>query len=340
MNAQVRKKLVVLEEGDRISRSLETQAVARGWEVVTYPDVTGLLVMARMLQPEAIVLESSLRGSGSVMAVKSFTRNVDLAATPIIAMMTRGATTAAQLLEAGVQACLPEGTDARTLLDAIEQNQPESLDFTQAPAEVIADRGRLAAVAETKAVDSPPDAAFDRLTQLATRLLMAPISLATFVTDSRQFFKSQIGMGEPWATRRETPLSHSFCQWVVASNDALVVDDATAHRVLRDNRAVKELNVVAYAGAPLTGAGGHPVGAMCAIDTKPRAWTADDLKTLQDLAIVASAQSHWTPTRAREAIEAASRMLRRYGPRLRDSEREALLAIVEEQALRMAPRDA
>ena len=32
----------------------------------------------------------------------------------------------------------------------------------------------------------------------------------------RQFFKSCLGMPEPWASQRGTPLSHSFCQHAVA----------------------------------------------------------------------------------------------------------------------------
>ena len=47
---------------------------------------------------------------------------------------------------------------------------------------------RLAAVARTALLDTPPEEAFDRLTRMAARLLGAPVSLLTLVTDDRQFF--------------------------------------------------------------------------------------------------------------------------------------------------------
>ena len=69
---------------------------------------------------------------------------------------------------------------------------------------------RLAALRQTALLDTPPEEGFDRLTRMAARLLGAPISLISLVTDERQFFKSTTGLPEPWATRRTAPLSFSF----------------------------------------------------------------------------------------------------------------------------------
>ena len=74
---------------------------------------------------------------------------------------------------------------------------------------------RLAALEETGLLDSLPEETFDRFTRLAARLLGTPVSLITLVTPDRQFFKSAVGLAAPWAAARETPLSHSFCQYVV-----------------------------------------------------------------------------------------------------------------------------
>ena len=60
-------------------------------------------------------------------------------------------------------------------------------------------------------LDTPPEAPIDRLTRLAARLLDAPVALVSLVDDHRQFFKSAFGLPQPWASIRETPLSHSFC---------------------------------------------------------------------------------------------------------------------------------
>src|SRR3712207_8148537 len=56
----------------------------------------------------------------------------------------------------------------------------------------------------------------------------------------RQFFKSAVGLPEPWAARRETPLSHSFCQHVVATGAPLRIEDARQDPLVCDNLAVPE----------------------------------------------------------------------------------------------------
>ncbi len=55
-----------------------------------------------------------------------------------------------------------------------------------------------------------------------------------------------------WTERRETPLSHSFCQYTVARGEPLVIEDARVHPLVRENLAIPDLRVVAYAGVPLT----------------------------------------------------------------------------------------
>jgi PAS domain S-box-containing protein len=136
----------------------------------------------------------------------------------------------------------------------------------------------------TMLLDSPPEEAFDRLTRLASRLLGAPIALVTLVGDDRAFFKSAMGLPEPWATRRGTPLSHSFCHHVVTTGAPLVVEDARRHPLVRGNPAVRELRWIAYAGVPLVLDGGPAVGALCVVDHLPRIWSPRDLALLADLA--------------------------------------------------------
>lgn len=149
---------------------------------------------------------------------------------------------------------------------------------------LLRDAARLEALRRTMLLDTPAEPAFDRLTRLATRLLHIPVALVTLVDGERQFLKSVIGLPEPWASQRETPLSHSFCQHVVASGEPLIITDARQDLLLCDNLAIVDLQVVAYAGIPLLTAHGHAVGSFCAIDTVPRVWTEDDVAVLQDLA--------------------------------------------------------
>jgi two-component system, cell cycle sensor histidine kinase and response regulator CckA len=133
-------------------------------------------------------------------------------------------------------------------------------------------------------LDTPPEEAFDRLTRLAARLLGAPVALVSLLGDDRVFFKSAIGLAEPWASCRSTPFSLSFCRHVVAAGEPLVVEDARRHPVVRTSQAIRELGWIAYAGVPLTLPDGRTVGALCVVDTLPRIWSARDVALLQDLA--------------------------------------------------------
>jgi hypothetical protein len=148
---------------------------------------------------------------------------------------------------------------------------------------VLGNAGRLKALADTRLMDSTAEEAFDRLTKLAAKLLNAPVALVSLVDDERQFFKSCVGLAEPWNSARETPLSHSFCRHALSAAEPLVIEDARSHPLVRDNLAIRDLDVVAYAGVPLITASGHALGTLCVIDHQPRSWTSDQIETLKTL---------------------------------------------------------
>jgi two-component system, cell cycle sensor histidine kinase and response regulator CckA len=163
---------------------------------------------------------------------------------------------------------------------------------------------RLAAVARTALLDTPPEEAFDRLTRMAARLLGAPVSLITLVTDDRQFFKSAMGLPEPWASRRSTPLSHSFCRQVAISGEPLIVEDARRHPLLRANPAVREFGWIAYAGVPLVTRDGAVVGSFSVVDGMPRLWSERDLTLLRDLAVSAASEIELRLRESRDPVAA------------------------------------
>ena len=148
---------------------------------------------------------------------------------------------------------------------------------------IVRNLNRLAALGRTGLLDTPAEEPFDRLTRLATRLLKTPVALVSLVDRNRQFFKSSVGLPEPWRSRRETPLTHSFCKHAVAQQQPLVIPDARKDPTYRDNPAVRELQIVAYAGIPLT-LSGFTLGAFCVIDDEPRSWSYEEVQTLRDLA--------------------------------------------------------
>jgi GAF domain-containing protein len=147
----------------------------------------------------------------------------------------------------------------------------------------VRDPARVEAVRAALAASRRP--ALDRLADVASRVLAAPVSFVTLVDEDRQLFAGCVGLTkEPWAADRATPLTHSFCQHAVAAREPLVVTDAREHPVLKQNLAIRDLDVIAYLGVPLISPEGHALGSFCVIDSKPRLWTTEQVRLMQDLA--------------------------------------------------------
>jgi GAF domain-containing protein len=156
-------------------------------------------------------------------------------------------------------------------------SSPDPAPFVRSPA-------RLAALRALDLLDTPAEESFDRLASLAGRLLKTPVALVSLVDSDRQFFKSCLGLPEPWNSWRQTPLSHSFCQHVAATAEPLIVSDARLDPVMKENLAVRDLGVVAYLGVPLVSPQGQALGSFCVIDSVPRQWTPDDVYVVSELA--------------------------------------------------------
>ncbi|MDX1657393.1 MAG: GAF domain-containing sensor histidine kinase [Nitriliruptorales bacterium] len=152
------------------------------------------------------------------------------------------------------------------------------------PGQALDDPGRLTALGRSGLLEETHEEAFDRATRLASRALGTPVALVSVVDRDRQFFKSETGLPEPWASRRQTPLTHSFCRYVVESGQALAVSDARQHPLVADNAAVDDLDVTAYLGLPIGDDDGNVLGSFCVISHEPRQWTADDRRLLADVA--------------------------------------------------------
>jgi two-component system sensor histidine kinase UhpB len=150
--------------------------------------------------------------------------------------------------------------------------------------DVLQQPERLDALRRLALANLEPEEPFDRLTRLAAAICAAPTALITFVGPDREHFKSSRGLPDALASLRETPLTYSICQYTVAARQPLVVPDTKRDPILRDNLAVTELGVAAYAGAPLITSDGFCLGTISVIDWKPREWTAEQVALLQDLA--------------------------------------------------------
>jgi PAS domain S-box-containing protein len=143
---------------------------------------------------------------------------------------------------------------------------------------------------------------FDRVTRVATRALGAPVAQFNVITEAEQVSASSVGPG-PWQGRRAVPRDASYCQHVLDTGQALVIDDARTHPLVCENPATAAAGIGAYAGVPVVLGDGTVAGVLCVIDFVPREWTAEEEGLLGDLA--ASLASRIELTRYAVALQAA-----------------------------------
>jgi GAF domain-containing protein len=80
------------------------------------------------------------------------------------------------------------------------------------------------------------------------------------------------------------PLETSYCQYVVATNQTLSIQDARKDpRVATAPDDTKD-SIRAYLGHPVLSVQGVPVGSLCVFDKRPRAWSARDHAVLSSFA--------------------------------------------------------
>lgn len=151
----------------------------------------------------------------------------------------------------------------------------------------LLDPARLAALRELDLLASPPQDGLTRLSRLASSLLGVPISALSLISWDRQVTAGQVGLMDDDSEVMDSPLSHSFCQHVVRAGRPFVVSDAREDPLVMDNLAVRDSNIIAYAGVPIRLEGGECIGAFCACDSSPREWSKADIETLRDLAAIA-----------------------------------------------------
>jgi PAS domain S-box-containing protein len=139
---------------------------------------------------------------------------------------------------------------------------------------------RLRSLAAADLLDTPPDPAFDHLTELAAALCETPIALFSLVDRDRQWFKSRVGLEVC-----ETPRDLAFCAHAILGPDTLIVQDTLRDPRFAQNTLVTEApHIRFYAGTPVHADDGQPLGTLCVIDTRPRRLSPTQVEHLQRLA--------------------------------------------------------
>ncbi|WP_332685643.1 sensor histidine kinase [Devosia sp.] len=153
---------------------------------------------------------------------------------------------------------------------------------------VVDDPARLEALATLEAIDSGPDADFERLSRIAAQIFDAEIALVTLIDRDRQWFRACVGIDG----LTEIATQVSFCAHTIAlpgDGDALVVLDATKDSRFADNPLVTGWPHIRFCGSAAIVVAGQKLGSLCVISATPRESVAPGLQEqLVELAGLAS----------------------------------------------------
>lgn len=138
---------------------------------------------------------------------------------------------------------------------------------------------RLEALREYHILDTAAEQAYDDITALAAYLCDVPIAMISLVDESRQWFKSKLGLNQ-----QETPRDVAFCAHAILQTEPLIVKDALKDTRFADSALVtREPHIRFYAGFPLATPEGLALGTLCAIDRRPRQLSASQKTAMQAL---------------------------------------------------------
>ena len=112
--------------------------------------------------------------------------------------------------------------------------------------------------------------------------------MISLVARDWQVLKGATGLPEPWTTDGVPPFPRSLCRYVVEDNAPLIVANVRHHPRVGDNVTPHDPNTIAYLGLPLTTPDGVAIGALCAVQSRPRTWSRDEIDDLQGLADLAT----------------------------------------------------
>lgn len=193
--------------------------------------------------------------------------------------------------------------------------------FSKAVPTSDAETERLAALRKYDILDTPPDGAFDRITDIAAGIFSVPISIISLVDHDRIWFKSHHGLDV-----QEIGRDAGLCASAIIQNDAWIVTDAkTDVRTLANPLVAGDFGLRFYVGVPLRTHDGFNLGTLCVIDREPREANKTQIAQLTDLASVVMDQmelrlsARSTVTELQKAIAEKEMMAKEVDHRVKNS---------------------
>ncbi|MBA4109306.1 MAG: hypothetical protein C0487_06920 [Leptothrix sp. (in: Bacteria)] len=143
---------------------------------------------------------------------------------------------------------------------------------------------RLALLSASKLLDSEVDPAFDALTRLLVAQLDCPVAMINLIDSHRLWAMARIGIEQRQFSRLD-----AFCATTIGQADVLVISDARNDPRFSNNDWVTgPPHARFYAGVPLM-VQGQALGTVCVLASEPRELSTQQLQSLRDLGLAASA---------------------------------------------------
>ena len=129
-----------------------------------------------------------------------------------------------------------------------------------------------------------PEGAFDRIARLTRRHLDVSVCTVSLLADDGLHLIGCLGMPEPYQTTRRINSTDTLTARVVADGKPIIVGDSSEHpefsKIVREYCAAEgALAIIPIRVAPETA-----IGALVALDPRPRDWSDEEIEVLYDFA--------------------------------------------------------
>ncbi len=140
--------------------------------------------------------------------------------------------------------------------------------------------GRLKALGGLNVLDSGDEQPFEHIVTMVEQILRVPMCAVSLVDKDRQWFKARRGLDVC-----ETSRDISFCTHAIKGTEPFVIPNALLDARFVNNPLVTGApHIRSYAGIPLMTPDGYNIGSLCAIDDKPREFSAVEVSILKNFA--------------------------------------------------------
>ena len=267
--------IVIVEDSELIRNHLlemiATQPRIHVVGVATEEEAAISLILST--SPDAVLLDLSL-SPGSGVRVLSRIRAAGNAVRVLVLTNNIEPSLRNACLALGVQGFFDKSFEA-------EQCIQQLFDWlVPLPANEEARLKAVTAVSSVIGVDMAEQEVFDSIARLACEITAMPMAAVSLAEKDRQRF-----LAHPGLPAHETSRTVTFCSHAILASELMEVPDALADPRFRDNPMVRGPPYIrAYAGVPLVLPSGESLGALCVLDTVPRALTDAQKQALKTLA--------------------------------------------------------